>query len=80
MPKFPRSQAIGAFRDWVKVAKPHGANAYTGSEQRFWSEIARVIPRRLTTAKDASGNRSVTISLADVRACFRRYMQGETNV
>ena len=80
MPKFPRSQAIGAFRDWVKVAKPHGANAYTGSEQRFWSEITRVIPRRLTNIKDASGNRSVTISLDDVRACFRRYMEGETNV
>jgi Family of unknown function (DUF5906)/Primase C terminal 2 (PriCT-2) len=79
MPKFPRSDAIRAFRDWAKAAKPHGASAYTGSEQRFWSEITRVIPRRLTTVKNESGNRSVTISLDDARACFRRYMRGQAN-
>ena len=36
--KFARSDALREFREWVTVAKPHGASAYTGSEQRFWSE------------------------------------------
>ena len=68
--KFPRSDALKAFREWVVNAKPHGGSAYTGSEQRFWSEITRVIPRRLTAVKDADGNRCVTIPLDDIRACF----------
>ena len=78
-PKFYRSDALKAFREWAANAKPHGASAYSGSEQRFWSEITRVIPRRLTAVKDANGNRCVTISLNDLRACFLRYMQGEPN-
>ena len=60
--------------------KADGGSAYTGSEQRFWSEITRVIPRRLTAVKDADGNRCVTIPLDDIRACFARYMNGEDNV
>ncbi len=78
--KFPRSDALRAFREWVVNAKPHGGSAYTGSEQRFWSEITRVIPRRFTAVKDADGNRWVTIPLDDLRACFGRYMSGEDNV
>jgi hypothetical protein len=77
--KFARSDVLRTFRDWVAVAKPHGASAYTGSQQRFWSEITRVIPRRLTAVKGADGNRCVTISLVNARACFRRHMQGEVN-
>jgi hypothetical protein len=77
--KFPRSDALQAFRDWASIAKPHGASAYTGSEQRFWTEITRVIPRRLTTVKDSNGNRCVAISLDELRICFERYMQGESN-
>jgi len=76
---FRRSVALEQFRKWVSNAKPHGASAYTGSEQRFWSEVIRVIPRRLTTVKDSNGNRSVAIPLDELRACFRRYLKGEHN-
>ena len=76
---FLRSDALTAFRQWVSNAKPHGASAYTGSAQRFWSEITRVIPRRLTTVKDASGNRRVEISLSELQANFQRYLRGEPN-
>jgi hypothetical protein len=68
-----------AFREWAAIAKPHGASAYTGSEQRFWSEVSRVVPRRLTAVKDADGNRCVAISRDDLRDCFLRYMRGESN-
>jgi hypothetical protein len=77
--KFLRSDALQAFRDWASIAKPHGASAYTGSEQRFWTEITRAVPRRLTTVKDSNGNRCVAISLDDLRIYFERYMQGESN-
>jgi hypothetical protein len=77
--RFRRSEAIRAFRDWVAIAKPHGASTYTGSEQRFWPEIIKVIPRQLTSSKDASGNRCVTISLNDLRSCFLDYLNGESN-
>jgi hypothetical protein len=74
-----RSAALEQFRKWVVIAKPHGASAYTGSEQRFWSEITKVIPRYFTLIKDSGGNRCVTISLDDLRVRFRRYMKGEPN-
>ena len=74
-----RSDALDAFREWVSIAKPHGASAYTGSEQRFWSEIKRVIPRLLTVVKDSNGDRGIEISLDDLRAGFQRYMRGESN-
>jgi Family of unknown function (DUF5906) len=74
-----RSDVLDQFRKWAAIAKPHGASAYSGSEQRFWSEITRVVPRRLTTVKGANGRRRVTISLNNLRACFGRYMQGESN-
>jgi hypothetical protein len=76
---FLRSDALNAFREWVSIAKPHGAPAYTGSEQRFWNEITRVIPRRLTAVKDASGNRRVEIPLSELHANFQGYMRGEPN-
>jgi hypothetical protein len=74
---FPRAVAIQQFREWTAIAKPHGAATFTGSSQRFWTEITRVIPRHLTQVKDANGNRSVSISLHDLRMSFDAYMQGK---
>jgi hypothetical protein len=71
-----RAVALHQFREWAAIAKPHGANTFTGSNQRFWSEIAKVIPLRLTQIKDANGNRCVAISLAELRARFQAYMRG----
>ena len=62
-----RSLALQYFREWVAVAKPHGANSYTGSEQRFWNEITKVIPHRFTAVKDTKGDRCVAISLDELR-------------
>jgi Family of unknown function (DUF5906) len=71
-----RADILQHFREWAAVAKPHSANTYTGSPQRFWSEITKVIPVRLTRVKDANGNRCVSISLADLRVYFQAYMRG----
>jgi hypothetical protein len=71
-----RALILQQFREWAAAAKPHGANTYTGSDQRFWSEITKVIPARLTRVKDANGTRCISISLADLRACFKSYMRG----
>jgi hypothetical protein len=77
--KLRRSVALEQFRKWVAIAKPHAASAFTGSEQRFWSEITKVIPRHFTLIKDSDGNRCVTISLDDLRVRIRRYTKGEPN-
>jgi hypothetical protein len=71
-----RATALQQFREWAAISKPHGANTYTGSTQRFWSEITKIIPFNLTQIKDASGNRCITISLAELRARFEAYLQG----
>ena len=77
--KFPRAEALRAFRQWASLAKPHGASTYTGSDQRFWTEVVRVIPRDATNVKDSAGNRCVTISLDDLKVNFLRYLQGAAN-
>jgi hypothetical protein len=74
-----RSLALQYFRDWVAVAKPHGASTYTGSEQRFWSEITKVIPYRFTAVKDTKGDRCVAISLDELRVRVQAYRRGEPN-
>jgi hypothetical protein len=74
--KFPRAVALQQFREWTAIAKPHGAATYTGSSQRFWAEITRVVPRNLTQVKDADGNRCVSISLHELRGRLDAYMQG----
>ena len=74
-----RSLALQYFREWVAVAKPHGANTYTGSEQRFWSEITKIIPRPLTVVKDVNGNRCVTVSFDELRSYLQAYRRGEPN-
>jgi hypothetical protein len=74
--KFPRAVALEQFREWAVIAKPHGAATYTGSSQRFWAEITRVVPRNLTQVKDADGNRFVSISLHELRGRLDAYMQG----
>lgn len=74
-----RSLALQYFREWGAIAKPHGASTYTGSEQRFWSEINKVIPHRRTVVKDADGNRCVAVSLDELRAHVQAYRRGEAN-
>ena len=74
-----RSLALQYFREWVAVAKPHGANSYTGSEQRFWNEITKVIPHRFTAVKDTKGDRCVAISLDELRVRVQAYRRGEPN-
>jgi hypothetical protein len=72
-----RAVVLEQFREWAAIAKPHGANTFTGSTQRFWSEIAKVVPLNLTQIKDANGNRGMAISLTELRARFRAYLRGE---
>jgi Family of unknown function (DUF5906)/Bifunctional DNA primase/polymerase, N-terminal len=55
----PRSGAVENFREWAAVAKPHGASTYTGSKQRFWSEITKVIPLDRTRVKDSNPSSTV---------------------
>jgi hypothetical protein len=73
---FHRALALERFREWAAIAKPHGASTYTGGNQQFWSEITKVVPLRLTQIKDANGNRCISISIADLRACFEAYLRG----
>jgi hypothetical protein len=71
-----RALALQRFREWAAISKPHGASTFTGSEQKFWSEITKIIPANFTRIKDTSGNRCVAISLAELRARFDAYLQG----
>ena len=71
-----RSLVLQYFREWATTTKPHGASTYTGSGQRFWSEIHKVIPRHRTSVKDADGNRCVAVSLDELRAYVEAYRQG----
>ena len=54
-PQFPRREAVDAFRYWAGRAKPFGASEYTGSPERFWAEICKVIPRVRTIRQIAGG-------------------------
>jgi hypothetical protein len=72
----PRAIVLEQFREWAALAKPRGANTFTGSDQKFWSEITKIIPANLTRIKDASGNRGVAIPLVDLRALFEAYLRG----
>lgn len=75
-----RAQVIQYFRDWCAIAKPHGSSTFTGSEQRFWSEITKVIPRRFTAVKDTAGNRCLALSLDELRVHIQAYERGEACV
>jgi Family of unknown function (DUF5906) len=77
-PRFPRRAAVDAFRNWASKAKPFGASEYTGSPERFWAEICRVIPRVQTNRQIAGGVRTVAIDLADVQNNFNKHLRGET--
>jgi Family of unknown function (DUF5906) len=74
-----RSDAVRYFREWAAVTKPHGASTYTGSEQRFWREITKVIPVDRTRVKDSKGNRCVAISRAELGQWLEDYMRGKPN-
>jgi hypothetical protein len=74
-----RSDAVKYFREWAAAAKPHGASTYTGSEQRFWREITKVIPVDRTRVKDSKGNRCVAISRAELGQWLKDYMRGKPN-
>jgi hypothetical protein len=76
-PRFPRSEAVAAFRDWVTKAKPFGASEYTGSPERFWAEICKVIPRAQTNRQTSGGVRTVCIDLPDLQDNFQKYLRGE---
>jgi hypothetical protein len=76
-PQFPRHQALNAFRRWANKAKPFGASEYTGSPERFWAEICKVIPRAQTIRQVSGGVRTVTIDLADLLNNFEKYIKGE---
>jgi hypothetical protein len=71
-----RAIVLQQFREWASTARPHAANTFTGSDQRFWTEVTKIIPADLTRIKDAAGNRCVTISLAELRARYDAYLQG----
>ena len=74
---FPRNEAVNAFRGWTNKAKPYGASEYTGSPERFWSEICKVIPRGQTSRQAGGGIRLVKIDLADLQNNFEKYLKGE---
>jgi hypothetical protein len=76
-PKFPRREAVEAFRDWATKSKPFGVSEFTGSEQKFWAEIHTVIPIAKTSTKDSASTRHVTIDLADLRSNFEKYFRGQ---
>jgi hypothetical protein len=76
-PRFPRREAVDAFRYWAGRAKPFGASEYTGSPERFWAEICKVIPRVRTIRQIAGGVRTVAIDLGDLQDNFEKYLKGE---
>jgi hypothetical protein len=75
-PAFARREAVEAFRAWGSKAKPYGLSEFTGSEERFWSEVHKVIPIEKTNHKKR-GARQVQIDLADVRRNFDKYLRGD---
>jgi hypothetical protein len=76
-PRFTRRQAVDAFRAWTTRAKPFGASEFTSSEQRFWSEICKVIPHAQTTRQGSGGVRAVVIDFTDLQNNFSKYLRGE---
>jgi hypothetical protein len=76
-PRFPRSQAVAAFRAWATKAKPFGVSEFTGSPERFWADVCKVIPRPQTNRQTSNGVRTVCIDLADLQNNFQRYLRGE---
>jgi Family of unknown function (DUF5906) len=76
-PRFPRSQALDGFRAWCTKAKPYGASEFTGSPERFWREIHKIIPKAQTSRQTAKGIRVVSIDLVDLSANFKKYLRGE---
>jgi hypothetical protein len=76
-PRFPRRQAVDAFRDWATKAKPFGAAEYTGSQGRFWAEICKVIPLGQTNRQTTGGVRTVVIDLTDLQNNFEKYLRGQ---
>jgi hypothetical protein len=75
-PLLHRAVVLEQFREWASIARPHNANTFTGSDQRFWSEVTKIIPPDLTRIKDTGGNRGVTIPLAELRVRFDAYLRG----
>jgi hypothetical protein len=75
--RFARRDAVDAFRAWAAKSRPHDAAYFTGSKEKFWAEIHRVIPPANTSTKDPIGSRQVTIDLPDLQANFDRYFKGQ---
>jgi hypothetical protein len=76
-PQFSRGEAVDAFRAWCTKAKPYGASEFTGSPERFWSEVRKVIPAARTSRQISGGVRIVAIDLAGLQANFDKYLRGE---
>ena len=75
--RFPRSQALDGFRAWCAKARPYGASEFTGSPERFWREIHKVIQKGQTSRQTGKGVRVVQIDLIDLKANFQKYLRGE---
>lgn len=76
-PRFPRNQALEAFRGWSGTARPYGASEFTSSPERFWREVHKVIPKTQTSRQIGKGVRIVQIDLVDLRANFQKYVRGD---
>jgi hypothetical protein len=76
-PRFARREAVEAFRAWASKAKPYGVSEFTGSPERFWSEVHKVIPAAQTSRQVSGGVRIVAIDLGDLQANFDKYLRGE---
>ena len=76
-PRFARREAVDAFRAWASKAKPYGVSEFTGSAERFWGEVRKVIPAAQTNRQVSGGVRIVAIDLADLQANFDKYLRGE---
>jgi hypothetical protein len=77
-PRFPRREALAAFREWATKAKPFGAAEYTGSPEKFWAEICKIIPRAQTNHQITGGVRTISIALADVEENLEKYLEGRS--
>jgi hypothetical protein len=76
-PSFSRSSTLDAFRAWAAKAKPYGASEFTGSPERFWREMHKIIPKQQTARQTAGGARQVGIDLADIKKNFEKFLRGE---
>jgi hypothetical protein len=76
-PRILRREMLEAFRSRCMKARPHGASEFTGSPERFWREIHKVIPKSQTNHQTSNGQRVVSIDLVDLKANLEKYLRGD---